>query len=76
MPKQYTTTEAARKIGVIDQTIKRWEKTGEFKAKRDSWNRRFYTEEDIKRLKNIRARHEKLLKSGSFLKGTKGGGKK
>jgi DNA-binding transcriptional MerR regulator len=72
---QYTITEAARMVGVMDQTLKYWEKSGEFTSKRIG-NRRVYTDSDIKKLKIIKARHDKLRQSGSYFKGKKGSGKK
>ncbi len=71
----YTITEVAKKIGVIDQTLKRWEKMGEFSAQRIG-NRRVYSHNDIAKLKKIKARHDRLRQSGSFFKGKKGGDRK
>lgn len=68
MLKKYTATEAAQEIGVSTQTLKRWEKTKEFTSIRDPWGRRIYTNNDIKKLKAIKSRHNKLLWSGSYFK--------
>ena len=76
MPTHYSTTEVAEKVRITTQTLKRWERLKEFIPKRDPWNRRIYTDSDIKKLKIIKARHDELLRSGSYFKGKKGSGKK
>ena len=43
----YTTGEFAKKIGVSNRTLVRWEKAGILIAHRTPTNRRFYTEEQV-----------------------------
>ena len=48
-------TEAAQRLEVAPKTLMRWEKTGKVnKAKRDWRGWRFYTGEDLKRLKQFK----------------------
>lgn len=51
----FTTNQVAKELGISKQTLFRYEKKGVFpKARRNLINRwRHYTEEDIRRLKEI-----------------------
>lgn len=76
MEKKISHIRAAKLIGIHPNTLARWQELGEAKVEKDMWGRRVYTENDIKRLKIIKARHNKLRRSGSYFKGMKGSGKK
>jgi molybdopterin-binding protein len=52
MPKQaYTATEAARELGISVDTLRRWDREGRIRTKRDSANRRLVAFEEIERLR-------------------------
>ena len=54
MPRQtYSATEAARELGVSVDTLRRWDKEGRIKTKRDRSNRRIVTLEEIERLRGV-----------------------
>ena len=55
---RYTSQQVANILGVYKRTVFNWEKAGKIpKAKRDPMNNyRYYTDEDIKHLKNITRR--------------------
>jgi len=56
--KRYTSSEVAKILGIYKRTLFNWEKAGKIpKAKRDPMNNyRYYTEEDIIKLKKITGR--------------------
>src|ERR1051325_11440136 len=55
MPKQaYTATEAARELGISVDTLRRWDRDGRIRTKRDSANRRLVTLKEIERLRGSR----------------------
>ena len=58
MEKRYLTQEAANILGISKLTLYNWEKAKKIpKAKRDPMsNYRYYTEEDLKKLKKITGR--------------------
>ncbi len=43
----YTIGEFAKRVGVVVQTVQRWDREGRLKARRTLNNRRYYTEEDV-----------------------------
>ncbi len=52
MPRQvYTTAEAARALGISIDTLRRWDRSGRIRTKRDSANRRVVPASEIRRLK-------------------------
>ncbi len=51
MPKLLSIGEAAKELGVSDQTLRTWEKKGLIKAVRLPSGYRRYTEEEIDRMK-------------------------
>jgi molybdopterin-binding protein len=52
MPRQtYSATEAARELGISVDTLRRWDKEGRIKTKRDRSNRRIVPLEEIERLR-------------------------
>ena len=52
MPKRaYSATEAARELGISVDTLRRWDREGRIRTKRDSANRRVVALEEIERLR-------------------------
>ena len=51
MEKTYTVSEAAKKIGVSVKTLQRWDRDGKLVASRTPSNRRFYTDSQLKNIK-------------------------
>jgi molybdopterin-binding protein len=52
MPKEaYTATEAARELGISVDTLRRWDREGRIRTKRDRSNRRLVPLEEIERLR-------------------------
>ena len=52
MPKEaYTATEAARELGISVDTLRRWDRQGRIRTKRDRSNRRLVPLEEIERLR-------------------------
>jgi DNA-binding transcriptional MerR regulator len=57
--RRYRIGELARDLDRSTLTIKKWEESGLIpKAKRDSRGWRYYTEEDIKEIKEILEKHK------------------
>jgi molybdopterin-binding protein len=50
----YTTTEAARELGISVDTIRRWDRQGRIRTERDRANRRLVPFEEIERLRGGR----------------------
>src|SRR4051794_29761563 len=53
----FTLGEAARALGVSEDTLRRWDRAGKLKTTRDSNNRRRVPESEITRLSNSPRRH-------------------
>ena len=52
MPRQqYTAGEAARRLGISLDTLRRWDREGRIKTKRDTANRRLVSASEIDRLR-------------------------
>ena len=52
MPRQtYTATEAARALGISIDTLRRWDRAGRIRVRRDAANRRVVPASEIERLK-------------------------
>jgi molybdopterin-binding protein len=49
--KAYTATEAARELGISVDTLRRWDREGRIRTKRDSANRRLVSPKEIERLR-------------------------
>jgi molybdopterin-binding protein len=47
----YTTTEAARELGISVDTLRRWDRQGRIRTERDRSNRRLVPLEEIERLR-------------------------
>lgn len=63
MPRDLTLGEAAKAIGVSADTLRRWDRTGKLRTRRDARNRRLVPASEIRRLTQKPARH--LTGSGS-----------
>jgi molybdopterin-binding protein len=52
MPRQfYTASEAAKRLGISLDTLRRWDRDGRIKTTRDSGNRRLVSAKEIDRLR-------------------------
>ena len=49
--KQYTAAEAARALGISLDTLRRWDRAGRIRVRRDAANRRIVPAAEIERLK-------------------------
>jgi molybdopterin-binding protein len=63
----YTATEAARELGISVDTLRRWDREGRIRTKRDSANRRLVTLKEIERLRGA-AGHQ--MSARNRLRGT------
>lgn len=57
MAKGLTLGEAAKSLGVSPDTLRRWERAGKLKTRRDERNRRLISAGEIRRLKAVPQRH-------------------
>ncbi len=58
MPRQsYTASEAAKRLGISLDTLRRWDRDGRIKTTRDSSNRRLVSAKEIDRLRGEREAH-------------------
>lgn len=57
MPRDLTIGEAASALGVSTDTLRRWDKAGRLKTKRDKHNRRLVPAAEVERLRDSPARH-------------------
>ena len=78
MEKTYTVSEAAKKIGVSVKTLQRWDRDGKLVASRTPSNRRFYTDSQLKNIKEdtfdtkdmietIKNKYENMKKHGMIM---------
>jgi molybdopterin-binding protein len=59
MPREfYSASEAAHTLGISLDTLRRWDRQGRIKTKRDSSNRRIVTAKEIDRLRGGHAEHQ------------------
>jgi molybdopterin-binding protein len=65
--RAYTATEAARELGISVDTLRRWDREGRIRTKRDSANRRLVSLEEIERLRGTGAQH---MSARNRLRGT------
>jgi molybdopterin-binding protein len=65
--RAYTATEAARELGISVDTLRRWDREGRIRTKRDSANRRLVTAKEIERLRGASAHH---MSARNRLRGT------
>jgi molybdopterin-binding protein len=54
MPRQYPIGEAARALGVSIDTLRRWDRQGRIKTRRDRANRRVVPAAEVERLRGAR----------------------
>lgn len=55
MPREYTAHEAAQRLGISLDTLRRWDRTGRIRTTRDSRNRRLVPASELERLRGERA---------------------
>jgi molybdopterin-binding protein len=69
MPRQqiYTASEAAAALGISVDTLRRWDRAGRIRTRRDAANRRIVTEGEIARL---RGREPRELSARNRFRGT------
>jgi molybdopterin-binding protein len=63
----YTAGDAARALGISLDTLRRWDREGRIRVKRDRANRRLVSEAEIARL---RGRQQQSLSARNHLRGT------
>jgi molybdopterin-binding protein len=51
MPRNYTAREAAQRLGISLDTLRRWDKTGRIRTERDERNRRVVAAAEVERLR-------------------------
>jgi excisionase family DNA binding protein len=59
-----TIGEAAKRLGVSRDTLRRWEKSGKIKPNRSPTNRRYYTKEQLDSLIKGKAKKPPVAESG------------
>ena len=58
MPRQsYTASEAAKRLGISLDTLRRWDRAGRIATTRDGSNRRLVSAKEIERLRGEREEH-------------------
>jgi molybdopterin-binding protein len=58
MPDDLTIGQAARALGVSADTLRRWDRSGKLRTKRDERNRRRVPAKEVERLRGAPPRHE------------------
>jgi molybdopterin-binding protein len=59
MPRQtYTAGEAARRLGISLDTLRRWDREGRIRTRRDQANRRIVAASEVERIRGSVAPHE------------------
>jgi molybdopterin-binding protein len=51
MPRQYTAREAAQRLGISLDTLRRWDRSGRIRTERDERNRRVVPAAEVERLR-------------------------
>jgi molybdopterin-binding protein len=51
MPRNYTAREAAQRLGISLDTLRRWDKSGRIRTERDERNRRVVPASEVERLR-------------------------
>jgi molybdopterin-binding protein len=51
MPRQYSAREAAQRLGISLDTLRRWDRDGRIRTERDAGNRRVVPAEEVDRLR-------------------------
>ncbi|HZT53802.1 MAG TPA: TOBE domain-containing protein [Gaiellaceae bacterium] len=68
MPKEaYTASEAARELGISLDTLRRWDREGRIRTRRDRSNRRLVPRAEIERLRGADPQH---MSARNRLRGT------
>jgi molybdopterin-binding protein len=52
MPRSYTAREAAQRLGISLDTLRRWDKSGRIRTERDERNRRVVPADEVERLRS------------------------
>ena len=59
MPRQtYTAGEAARRLGISIDTLRRWDRQGRIRTRRDNANRRVVLASEVERLRGGSLHHD------------------
>jgi molybdopterin-binding protein len=66
MPRNYTAREAAQRLGISLDTLRRWDRAGRIRTQRDSANRRVVSGEEVERLR-AEARPQALSARNRFV---------
>ena len=67
MAKDYTAREAAQALGISLDTLRRWDRDGRIRTRRDSANRRVVSAREVARLRGTDASH---MSARNRLRGT------
>ncbi|HEX3054922.1 MAG TPA: TOBE domain-containing protein [Gaiellaceae bacterium] len=67
MAKDYTAREAAQALGISLDTLRRWDRAGRIRTRRDSANRRVVSAREVARLRGSEASH---MSARNRLRGT------
>ena len=57
MPRSYTAREAAQRLGISLDTLRRWDRDGRIRTERDPRNRRLVSRREVTRLSRRPKRH-------------------
>src|SRR2546430_11724122 len=66
MPRNYTAREAAQRLGISLDTLRRWDRAGRIRTERDSANRRVVPGDEVERLRG-EARPQSLSARNRFI---------
>ena len=66
MPRNYSAREAAQRLGISLDTLRRWDRAGRISTERDSANRRVVPGEEVERLR-AEARPQALSARNRFI---------
>ena len=66
MPIQYEARAAARLLGISLDTLRRWDRQGRIKTKRDAGNRRIVSAREIERLRGERRSEHQMSARNRF----------
>jgi molybdopterin-binding protein len=66
MPRNYTAREAAQRLGISLDTLRRWDRAGRIRTERDSANRRIVPGDEVERLR-AEARPQALSARNRFV---------
>jgi molybdopterin-binding protein len=66
MPRNYSAREAAQRLGISLDTLRRWDRAGRIRTERDSANRRIVPGDEVERLR-AEARPQALSARNRFI---------